>query len=60
MYWALRDDLEMLVMDADVLAEILELQEAGKSKEMEVKIIARLRKHQDLFDRAYAYIRQYY
>src|SRR5207248_10828178 len=44
---ALRDDLETLVMDADVLAEILELQEPGKSKELEVKIIARLRKHQD-------------
>jgi type I restriction enzyme R subunit len=44
---ALRDDLETLVMDADVLAEILDLGEPKKAKELEVKIIARLRKHKD-------------
>lgn len=42
---AVRDDLDTLVMDADVLAEILELKDPGKAKELEFKIIARLRKH---------------
>jgi type I restriction enzyme R subunit len=45
---AVRDDLDTLVMDADVLAEILELQDPRKSQELELKIIARLRKHQDI------------
>ena len=44
---AVRDDLDTLVMDADVLAEILELQDPHKSHELELKIIARLRKHKD-------------
>jgi type I restriction enzyme R subunit len=45
---AVRDDLDTLVMDADVLAEILELQDPRKSHELELKIIARLRKHKDI------------
>ena len=39
---AVRDDLDTLVMNADVLAEILELQDPRKSHELELKIIARL------------------
>ena len=35
-------------MDADVLAEILELQDPRKSQELELKIISRLRKHKDI------------
>ncbi len=45
---AVRDDLDTLIMDADVLAELLELQDPNKSKELEIKIVARLRKHKDL------------
>ena len=45
---AVRDDLDTLVMDADVLAEILELQDPRKSQELELKIITRLRKHKDI------------
>jgi type I restriction enzyme, R subunit len=45
---AVRDDLDTLVMDADVLAEILELQDPRKSQELEMKISARLRKHKDI------------
>jgi type I restriction enzyme R subunit len=44
---AVRDDLETLVMDADVLAELQTLNEPKKVKEIEVKIVARLRKHKD-------------
>ena len=44
---AVRDELDTLVMDADVLAEILELQDPRKSQELELKIISRLRKHKD-------------
>src|SRR5205814_7098606 len=44
---AVRDDLDTLVMDADVLAEILDLGEPKKAKELEIKIVARLRKHGD-------------
>lgn len=40
-------DLDMLVMDSDALAEILDLREPKRAKEMEAKISARLRKHQD-------------
>lgn len=43
-----RDDLETLVMDADVLEEIINAKEPEKkSKEIEVRLIARLRKHKD-------------
>jgi type I restriction enzyme R subunit len=42
-----RDDLETLVMDADILEGILATKEPEKkSKEIEIKIIKRLRKHQ--------------
>jgi len=41
-----RDDIETLVLDADVLEEILADVEPGKrAKEVESKLIARLRKH---------------
>jgi type I restriction enzyme, R subunit len=39
------DDLDTLVMDADFLAELLDNQNPKKIKELEVKLIARLRKH---------------
>jgi type I restriction enzyme, R subunit len=43
-----RDDLETLVMDAEVLEGILDTKDPEKkSKEVEIKIIARLRKHKD-------------
>ncbi len=43
-----RDDLETLVMNAEVLEEILSTKEPEKkSKEIEIKLIARLRKHKD-------------
>jgi type I restriction enzyme R subunit len=43
---SVRDDIETLVLDADVLTEILTDIEPGKrAKEVEVKLIARLRKH---------------
>jgi type I restriction enzyme R subunit len=43
---SVRDDLETLVLDADVLEEILGDAEPGKhAKEIEIKLIARLRKH---------------
>lgn len=41
-----RDDLDTLVMDATVLSELLEGQGSQKTKELELKIVARLRKHQ--------------
>ena len=42
----LRDDLDTLVMDADVLESLLESREPSKkSKEIEIKLIARLRRH---------------
>jgi type I restriction enzyme R subunit len=45
---AVRDDLETLVMDAEVLKEILATDDAArKAREVEVKIVARLRRHQD-------------
>ena len=41
-----RDDLETLVMDAEVLEEILnDPSKEKKSKEIEIKLVARLRKH---------------
>lgn len=39
-----RDDLETLVMDADILEEFLK-NKGKKGKEIEIKLIARLRKH---------------
>jgi len=43
-----RDDLDTLVMDAEVLEGLLNTREPGKkSKEIEIKLIARLRKHKD-------------
>ena len=43
---AVRDDIEALVLDADVLDGILkEGNPAKKAKEVEIKLIARLRKH---------------
>ncbi|MET0087128.1 MAG: type I restriction endonuclease subunit R [Sedimenticola sp.] len=43
-----RDDLETLVMDAEVLEGILDTKDPEKkSKEVEIKIIARLRKHKN-------------
>ncbi len=43
---AVHDDLETLVMDADVIAELSALNEPKKVKEIEIKIITRLRRHQ--------------
>ena len=41
-----RDDVETLVLDAEVLQEILGDKEPGKrAKEVEIKLIARLRRH---------------
>jgi type I restriction enzyme R subunit len=41
-----RDDLDSLVMDADALEKIIETDDpGGKGKEIEIKIVARLRKH---------------
>ena len=43
-----RDDLDTLVMDAEVLEGLLDAKDPDKkSKEIEIKIIARLRKHKD-------------
>jgi type I restriction enzyme R subunit len=43
---AVRDDIEALVLDADVLDGILgDANPAKKAKEVEIKLIARLRKH---------------
>ncbi|GAC1583453.1 MAG: hypothetical protein NVS4B1_22720 [Ktedonobacteraceae bacterium] len=44
---AVRDDLDTLVMDANVLSELLAGQEPARTKELELKIITRLRKHRD-------------
>jgi len=40
-----RDDLETLVMDPEVLDGILDAKDPKKAKEIEIKIVARLRKH---------------
>ncbi|GAB7079135.1 type I restriction endonuclease subunit R [Megalodesulfovibrio paquesii] len=43
-----RDDLDTLVMDAEVLQGLLDAKDPDKkSKELEIKLIARLRKHKD-------------
>ncbi|WP_028570907.1 type I restriction endonuclease subunit R [Desulfonatronum lacustre] len=43
-----RDDLDTLVMDAEVLESLLNVDDPGKkSKEIEIKLIARLRKHKN-------------
>ena len=43
-----RDDLDTLVMDAEVLEGLLDAKDPDKkSKEIEIKLIARLRKHND-------------
>ncbi len=43
---SIRDDVETLVMDAQVLEEILKDTEPGKrAREIEIKLVARLRKH---------------
>ncbi len=43
---SVRDDVETLVMDAQVLEGILNDAEPGKkAKEIEIKLVARLRKH---------------
>ena len=42
---AIRDDLETLVMDADILEELGALSDPKKAKEVEIQVIARLRKH---------------
>jgi type I restriction enzyme, R subunit len=45
---AIRDDLDTLVMDAEVLEGLLDTDEPEKkSKEVEIKLIARLRRHKD-------------
>ncbi len=43
---AVRDDLDKLVMDADLLEELVQ-DPQGKGKELEIKIVARLRRHKD-------------
>jgi type I restriction enzyme R subunit len=43
-----RDDLDTLVMDAEILEGLLDARDPDKkSKEIEIKLIARLRKHKD-------------
>ena len=45
---AIRDDLDTLVMDADILKGLLDAKDPDtKSKEIEIKLITRLRKHKD-------------
>lgn len=44
---AVRDDLDTLVMDAGVLQELTTAKDSQKVKEIEIKIIARLRRHKD-------------
>jgi type I restriction enzyme, R subunit len=41
------DDLDTLVMDVEFLTELLEQQNPGAIKELEVKLVARLHKHRD-------------
>lgn len=41
----IRDDLDTLIMDAEFLAELLDRQNPKALQELEVKLIARLRKH---------------
>lgn len=42
---AIRDDLETLVMDADILEELAALNDPKKAREIEIQLNARLRKH---------------
>ena len=42
---AVRDDLDTLVLNAEVLEELIAINDPKKTKEIEIKIIARLRKH---------------
>src|SRR5690606_35345640 len=44
---ALRDDLDTLVLDADLLEAVLSNPEPKKAKEIEIKVARRLRKHLD-------------
>ncbi|TLU88389.1 MAG: type I restriction endonuclease subunit R [Chlorobium sp.] len=45
---AMRDDLETLVMDAEILERILNTKDPEKkTKEIEIKLIARIRRHKD-------------
>jgi len=41
----IKDDLETLIMDADVLAEIIAKNDPRKAREVEIRISARLRRH---------------
>ncbi len=43
----MRDDLETLIMDAEVLEELAAAKDPKKVKEVEIKIIARIRKHKN-------------
>ena len=42
---AIRDDLDTLVLDADLLDAVLSNPDPNKAKEIEIKVIRRLRKH---------------
>jgi type I restriction enzyme, R subunit len=42
----IRDDLDTLVMDADFIEEFINNPDLGKTKEVEIEIVRRLRKHQ--------------
>jgi len=42
-----RDDLDTMIMDPEVLDGILALKDPKKAKEIEIKVIARLRKHKN-------------
>lgn len=42
---AVRDDLDTLVLDADLLEAVLSNPDPSKTKEIEIKVIRRLRKH---------------
>ncbi len=42
---SMRDDLETLVMDAEVLEGLIASKDPKKAKEVEIKIVARLRRH---------------
>jgi type I restriction enzyme R subunit len=42
-----RDDLETMIMDPEVLDGILALKDPKKAKEIEIKVVARLRKHKN-------------
>jgi type I restriction enzyme, R subunit len=43
----LRDDLDTLVLDAEFLGDLLSNPDPSKAREIELKIIARLRRHKD-------------